>query len=514
MPDVLELLEGHADGLHGRDEAHALRRCEERRVPVEDGPARPNGESAKDEQGNRHRERRLVRVLVDVLVLRRPPEGHHVQAHHVEGRQHGGGEPDPEEDLIVVPGTGEDAVLREEAGCHIGQAGDGAHARQEGGMGDRHLLPEAAHLAHVLLVVTAVNHAARAKEHERLEEGVRREMEEGGVPGPDAKPEEHVAQLADRGVGQHALDVVLAERDEACHERRDRPHRRDHHQDVRREHRHRAPDEVHACRDHGGCVDQCADRRRAFHGIRKPDMEAELRALANRTEEEAESRGGEPGAGEGAVRDARKDRVEGERLDDAADDADGEQDAEVTDARGDEGLARRVGRVPLLAPEADQLVGAEADELPAHEEMQQVVREDEDQHRDAEHLQPREEEPVLRVALHVAHAEHVHEEGDEADHHEHDGRQAVHCDTHAPVDARRRLQPGPGTQRHRVAGVLPEHVQRDDDRGGQRDANRPHRQPVPLARQPPPEEELQHEAHERSPEDRDAELEEGHVAHV
>ena len=78
----------------------------------------------------------------------------------------------------------------------------------------------------------------------------------------------------------------------------------------------------------------------------------------------------------------------------------------------------RLARRGLLAPEADELVGAETHEFPAHEEVQEVVRQHQHEHGEREHLQPREEERVLGIALHVGRAEHVHEEADQRDHDE------------------------------------------------------------------------------------------------
>ncbi len=72
---------------------------------------------------------------------------------------------------------------------------------------------EIAHIAHVLLAAHRVNHCARAEEKQGLEERVREDVEHGGGKGSDAEREEHVAELRNCGVGEHALDVVLDEAD-------------------------------------------------------------------------------------------------------------------------------------------------------------------------------------------------------------------------------------------------------------------------------------------------------------
>ena len=91
----------------------------------------------------------------------------------------------------------------------------------------RHLLAEAAHLPDVLLAVEAVDDDARGEEQQRLEEGVREEVEHREAVGPDPRADEHVADLAHRRVRDHALDVPLDERDDAGdeerHERRGSP---------------------------------------------------------------------------------------------------------------------------------------------------------------------------------------------------------------------------------------------------------------------------------------------------
>ena len=62
----------------------------------------------------------------------------------------------------------------------------------------------------------------------------------------------------------------------------------DHQQHFGREHRIEAADQVHAGGDHRGRVDQRADRRGAFHRVGQPDVQRELRALADAAAEDAQ----------------------------------------------------------------------------------------------------------------------------------------------------------------------------------------------------------------------------------
>src|SRR5436853_535290 len=77
-------------------------------------------------------------------------------------------------------------------------AGDGEPADDERRRRDRHELPQRTHEAHVLLVVHAVDHRAGAEEQQRLEEGVRDHVEDGGDVRAAADGQEHVAELRDR----------------------------------------------------------------------------------------------------------------------------------------------------------------------------------------------------------------------------------------------------------------------------------------------------------------------------
>ena len=126
---------------------------------------------------------------------------------------------------------------------------------------------------------------AGAKKQEGLEERMGHEVEHGRLPCADAKREKHVTDLADGGVGEHALDVVLRKRAESGEQQRGRTHDRDgelrrwrqRKQDVR------ARDQINACGNHRGRVEESAGRSRAGHRIRQPNLQRKLRRFSHRT---------------------------------------------------------------------------------------------------------------------------------------------------------------------------------------------------------------------------------------
>ena len=324
---------------------------------------------------------------------------------HVERREERASQAKEERNFAraVVPGGVEDFVLRPEAGEDQRHAGQRHHADGVGREGHGHELLEAAHAPDVLLLVAAVDDGAGAEEEQRLEERVREQMEHPDRHATDAQAHHHVAELRHGGVGEDALDVRLRHGDERAEDGRERAYPRDGSKRDRLGHagllqlhqRIHASDEEDARRHHRRRVDERADGRGAFHRVGKPDVERELAGLANRTAEEqqANRRAGRESAN-GRMRNHLRQRVlfeaaapgivEEQRAGLGVEPHDAEEEEHVADARGDEGLLGRRRRAGLVEPEADEQVAREAHQLPAHEEQQQVVRDDEAEHRGGE----------------------------------------------------------------------------------------------------------------------------------
>ena len=233
-------------------------------------------------------------MLDRTLGRRLAPERQPPHAPGVEAGDQRGGEADRPEDVDhVVVGLGEreaeDLLLGKEA-----HERDHPHQRQRADEeGDRrrpHLIPKAAVPAHVLLVVHRVNDVPGCHEEEGLEKRVGQKVEEAGGVRADAHGEEHVADLAHRGVGQHALDVDLDDGDRGREERGDGADDRDRGVGVSGDvvdgvH---SPDEVDAGGDHRGRMDQGADRRGALHSVRQPGVQRELGRLCYCSDQQKE----------------------------------------------------------------------------------------------------------------------------------------------------------------------------------------------------------------------------------
>jgi hypothetical protein len=294
-----------------------------------------------------------------------------------------------------------------------------------------------------------VHHRARPEEQAALEEGVGDEVEHAGPPGAGADADEHEAELAHGGVGEHLLDVGLDEGDERREERGERADDRDRRHGGRGEGEEVrvARHEVDAGGDHGRRVDEGGDRGRARHRVGEPHVERELGGLAAGADEEAEQREGDGGL-EGPAREEpaldRGGRIElaghpdellvARRAEDREEGEQADEEAEVADAVRHERLAAGERLLRVGVPEPDEQVAAEADALPPDEGEDERVAEDEREHRRDEQVQVREEPGEPRVVLmgHVRHGVDVDERPHAGDDHDHHAGEAI--DEQAPPD--------------------------------------------------------------------------------
>ena len=235
--------------------------------------------------------------MVCVVVLahegdRLAREDDEVETERVETRQERPDQRDDPEDHAVpvrVQRGGDDRVLREEA-AERRQPDECERAGEEGPARPRHQLPDAAHLADVLFAGERMDRDTGGHEEQRLEEGVRHQVEHPVRVGAEPRAEEHVADLRHRRVGDHALDVRLNERDQPGHHEGDGAEPGGEVLHLRRqlEERVAAHDQVHARDHHRRRVDQRADRRGPFHRVRQPGLQRELRRLGDGAAEQAE----------------------------------------------------------------------------------------------------------------------------------------------------------------------------------------------------------------------------------
>src|SRR5439155_19902641 len=87
-----------------------------------------------------------------------------------------------------------------------------------------HLMAKAPHLTNILKPSHPVNHTAGGKEQKSFEECMRHQMEYTRRKGARAAGEEHVSELADRGVSEHFFDIGLNETDRSGENCRERPY--------------------------------------------------------------------------------------------------------------------------------------------------------------------------------------------------------------------------------------------------------------------------------------------------
>ena len=291
------------------------------------------------------------------------------------------------------------------------------------------------------------------------------ELEHPRGEGPDAAGQEHVAQLRDRRVRQHLLDVVLHQADRSREEGRETPdHSHDEHRVGREAEQHvAARHHIDARRHHRRRVDQRGDGRGPGHGVRQPDVEGKLGRLAAGSEEEEQADERRVRRETGGVGGRRgEDLAEVERAKQGEYAEDPQDESEVADAVDDEGLLAGIRRRLLVVVVPDQEVRAEPDPLPPDEHQQEVVGQNQHQHREHEEVQIREVPSVALVVTHVAHGIDVDQEADEGDEGDHQGRKGIETEggIHEPLGARTRDLADGLVEAERDPAVERDHVRR------------------------------------------------------
>src|SRR4029453_591639 len=95
-------------------------------------------------------------------------------------------------------------------------------SRKKGHVGDGHVLLQAAHTAHVLFVMHAVNDTARSQENEGFEECMRHHVKDADDKCAHTASHEHESQLRYSRIRKHFLYVVLRDADCRSENRRRR----------------------------------------------------------------------------------------------------------------------------------------------------------------------------------------------------------------------------------------------------------------------------------------------------
>ena len=300
--------------------------------------------------------------------------------------------------------------------------------------------------------------APRAEEQQRLEHGVGEEVEHRGHVtqpsgvrvgrGRDAQRHEHEPDLRNGAERQHTLDVALHTGHDGGVKRREGPdisRPMQHFGRIADEERKHPRHEVDARHDHRRGMDQRRHGRGPLHGVGQPDVQREHGALARAADEHQPQRQRDhrPG-GHQRVRLGR----EGEGPGVVAVDQDAYQEAQVGEARHDEGLLRGGHGLLLRIVEADQQVGADAHQLPEEVHLEDVGRHDQPDHAHREERQKGIVTLEAPLALHVAQRVDVDHQRHRGDHHEHHHRDRV--EQNAQVDVQRTADGQP----HGVPGDL------------------------------------------------------------
>src|SRR6266446_1492923 len=237
-----------------------------------------------------------------------------------------------------------------------------------------------------------MQYAASTQEEQGLEEGMREEVEHAGARAICARyteTHEHVAKLADGRERQYTLEVYLRYRNRCGKDRGDSSHPGHHLECLRSsigKEWEGTSHHVNTSGDHGSSMDEGTDGRRAFHCRRQPHMQRYLRRFTDSTTEDQDHCSSKHRLVHASHSRRQLCKIEGACTREQDHDADNEANVTHTvgnkcfdrGAGGRETILLRLGT--FIDPEADQQVRAEADQFPADEHDQEVLRKDDIEH--------------------------------------------------------------------------------------------------------------------------------------
>src|SRR6266480_6569387 len=144
-----------------------------------------------------------------------------------------------------------------------------------------------------------------------------------------------------------------------------------------------ARDEKYSGGNHGGGVDQRADRRGPLHRIRQPDVQRELARFSHRTakDQQRDERCARTEHGKSRVFNATMPFIVEEKCAAAViERKHAEEKSHVSDTRGEECLFCRSRGARTLDPESDEQIRSEPDKFPKNEKQKQTIRDNQAEH--------------------------------------------------------------------------------------------------------------------------------------
>ena len=329
---------------------------------------------------------------------------------------------------------------------------------------------ESAHLAHVLFTMDAMNDATGPKKKTGFKESMRYEMEDSGGVRANSASQEHITNLADRGIGQHTFDIELCHADGSRHDRSASANKRnDSHRHGRQVEQHATPDDhIDSRRNHGGRVDQGTDRCWAFHSIREPGIKRNLRRLPCCANKQQHS---DDGYDFSAIDQFFRGGMHNVREVDGAKNIkyihDRQQEGEIPNTVDDKSFGAGIARRLLFEIIANEKIGTAPDTFPTNEHEQEVIAHNEQEHGGSEQVEIGEEPVVAELFLHVTNSIDMDDRTDTGNdkHHNQSERVNLKTEVHDKITG---PEPGPGNLLIHVLPFWQHEVTNVDQNGGKK----------------------------------------------